>query len=33
MAKGQTVIVVVPFVALVDDIIAQGQAAGLQCEE
>ena len=24
---------VVPFAALVDDIIAQGQAAGLQCEE
>jgi superfamily II DNA helicase RecQ len=33
MAEGQTVIVVVPFAALVDDIIARGQAAGLQCEE
>jgi hypothetical protein len=27
------VIVVVLFAALVDDIVAQGQAAGLQCEE
>jgi superfamily II DNA helicase RecQ len=32
-AERQTVIVVVPFAALVDDILAQGQAAGLQCEE
>jgi superfamily II DNA helicase RecQ len=32
-AKRQTVIVVVPFAALVDDILAQGQAVGLQCEE
>lgn len=33
MTKQQTVIVVVPFAALVDDIIERGQAAGLQCEE
>jgi superfamily II DNA helicase RecQ len=33
MAEGQTVIVVVPFAALVDDIIARGRAAGLRCEE
>jgi superfamily II DNA helicase RecQ len=33
MAKGQMVIVVVPFAALVDDIIARGRAAGLRCEE
>ena len=33
MTYQQTVIVVVPFVALVDDIIERGQAAGLYCEE
>jgi ATP-dependent DNA helicase RecQ len=33
MAIQQTVIVVVPFAALVDDIVVRGQAAGLQCEE
>ena len=33
MAIQQTVIVVVPFAALVDDIVVQGQAARLQCEE
>jgi superfamily II DNA helicase RecQ len=33
IAVQQTVIVVVPFAALVDDIIVRGQAAGLQCEE
>jgi len=33
MANQQTVIVVVPFATLVDDIIVRGQAAGLQCEE
>ena len=33
MAVQQTVIVVVPFAALVDDIMVRGQAAGLQCEE
>jgi superfamily II DNA helicase RecQ len=33
MAIQQTVIVVVPFVALVDDIVVQGQAARLQCKE
>ena len=33
MAQQQTVIVVVPFAALVDDIIERGQAAGLHCEE
>jgi len=33
MTRQQTVIVVVPFAALVDDIIVRGQAAGLDCEE
>jgi superfamily II DNA helicase RecQ len=33
MTVQQTVIVVVPFAALVDDIIERGQAAGLHCEE
>jgi superfamily II DNA helicase RecQ len=33
MTSQQTVIVVVPFAALVDDIIVRGQAAGLHCEE
>lgn len=33
MAEDQTVIVVVPFAALVDDIMVRGQAAGLHCEE
>jgi len=33
MATQQTVIVVVPFAALVDDIVVRCQAAGLQCEE
>jgi len=33
MTDQQTVIVVVPFAALVDDIIERGQAAGLHCEE
>ena len=33
MTEQQTVIVVVPFAALVDDIIERGQAAGLHCEE
>jgi hypothetical protein len=33
MAIQQTVIVIVLFVALVDDIVVQGQAAGLQCKE
>lgn len=33
MTQQQTVIVVVPFAALVDDIIERGQAAGLDCEE
>jgi hypothetical protein len=33
MSTQQTVIVVVPFAALVDDIVVRGQAAGLQCEE
>jgi superfamily II DNA helicase RecQ len=33
MTNQQTVIVVVPFTALVDDIVVRGQAAGLQCEE
>jgi superfamily II DNA helicase RecQ len=33
MTQQQTVIVVVPFAALVDDIITRGQAAGLGCEE
>lgn len=33
MTRQQTVIVVVPFAALVDDIIVRGQAAGLECEE
>jgi superfamily II DNA helicase RecQ len=33
MTHQQTVIVVVPFAALVDDIIERGQAAGLHCEE
>jgi len=33
MTVQQTVIVVVPFAALVDDIVVRGQAAGLQCEE
>jgi superfamily II DNA helicase RecQ len=33
MTRQQTVIVVVLFAALVDDIIVQGQAAGLECEE
>lgn len=33
MTHQQTVIVVIPFAALVDDIIERGQAAGLDCEE
>jgi superfamily II DNA helicase RecQ len=33
MSSQQTAIVVVPFAALVDDIVVRGQAAGLQCEE
>ena len=33
MTIQQTVIVVVPFAALVNDIVAQGQAAGLHCKE
>jgi superfamily II DNA helicase RecQ len=33
MVVQETVIVVVPFAALVDDIVARGQAAGLQREE
>ena len=33
MTNQQTVIVVVPFAALVDDIIVRGRAARLQCEE
>ncbi|OAF54167.1 hypothetical protein VC83_09522 [Pseudogymnoascus destructans] len=33
MAVDQTVIVVVPFTALVEDIVARGQAAGLHCKE
>jgi superfamily II DNA helicase RecQ len=33
MTIQQTVIVVVPFAALVDDIVVRGQAAGLHCEE
>jgi superfamily II DNA or RNA helicase len=33
MTQQQTVIMVVPFAALVDDIIERGQAAGLHCEE
>jgi superfamily II DNA helicase RecQ len=33
MAVQQTVVVVVPFAALVDNVVAQGQAAGLQCKE
>lgn len=33
MAVDQTVVVVVPFTALVEDIVARGQAAGLQCRE
>jgi superfamily II DNA helicase RecQ len=33
MASQQTVIVVVPFASLVDDIIIRGEAAGLDCEE
>jgi superfamily II DNA helicase RecQ len=33
IAIQQTVIVVVPFAALVDDIVVQGQAARLQCKE
>ena len=33
MTNQQTVIVVVLFAALVDDIVVQGQAAGLTCEE
>jgi superfamily II DNA helicase RecQ len=33
MTVQQTVIVVVPFAALVDDIVVRGQAAGLHCEE
>jgi hypothetical protein len=32
-AKRQMVIVVVPFAALVDNILARGQAVGLQCKE
>jgi hypothetical protein len=32
-AKRQMVIVVVLFAALVDNILAQGQAVGLQCKE
>jgi len=33
MTIQQTVIVVVPFAALVDDIVVRAQAARLQCEE
>ena len=33
IAQQQTVIVVVPFAALVDDIVVRGQAVGLQCKE
>ena len=33
MTRQQTVVVVVPFAALVDDIISRGEAAGLDCEE
>lgn len=33
MAEQQTVIVVVPFAALVDDMVDRGQKAGLTCEE
>lgn len=33
MTHQQTVIVVVPFAALVDDIIERGRVAGLHCEE
>jgi hypothetical protein len=33
MAEQQIVIVVVPFAALVDDIVDRGQKAGLTCEE
>lgn len=33
MTDQQTVVVVVPFAALVDDILIRGQAAGLDCEE
>ena len=33
IAQQQTVIVVVPFATLVDDIVVRGQTAGLQCEE
>lgn len=33
MTKQQTVIVVVPFAALVDDMVDRGQKAGLACEE
>jgi superfamily II DNA helicase RecQ len=33
MTIQQTVIVVVPFAALVDDVVARAQAAGLQCKE
>jgi superfamily II DNA or RNA helicase len=33
MTVQQTVIVVVPFAALVDDIVSRGEAAGLDCEE
>ncbi|OBT44377.1 hypothetical protein VE00_07063 [Pseudogymnoascus sp. WSF 3629] len=33
MTRQQTVVVVVPFAALVDDIVSHGEAAGLNCEE
>jgi superfamily II DNA helicase RecQ len=33
MAEQQTVIIVIPFTALVDDIVDRGQKAGLTCEE
>ena len=33
MTRQQTVIVVVPFAALVDNIVSRGEAAGLDCEE
>ncbi|OBT97655.1 hypothetical protein VE01_04421, partial [Pseudogymnoascus verrucosus] len=33
MTRQQTVIVVVPFAALVDDIVSCGEAAGLNCKE
>ncbi|KFZ17020.1 hypothetical protein V502_04795 [Pseudogymnoascus sp. VKM F-4520 (FW-2644)] len=33
MTRQQTVIVVVPFAALVDDIVSRGEATGLNCEE